>query len=52
MTSKQRLIRFIETMFPDNFKIDHFSLTFADENKVVLTMSRDNKDEDGDGDGK
>lgn len=48
MTFKQRLIRFIETMFPDNLEMDHFSMTFADENTVVLTMSKDSKNEDGD----
>ena len=51
MTSKQRLMRLIETMFPDDLEMDHISLTFADDNTVVLTMSKDSKGEDGDGDG-
>ena len=49
MTSKKRLIRFIEAMFPDDLEMDHISLTFSDDNTVVLTMSRDSKEEDGDG---
>lgn len=38
MSSKERLIRFIETMFPDNVEMNRYSLVFVNDNKVMLTM--------------
>ena len=48
-TDKERLMRFIDRLVPNDFKCKHFSLTFNDDGSASIYLSN-NYDDDDDSD--